>query len=302
MIIKAAIDIGTNSTRLYIAKVNGEIKRIEKHAVITRLGQSVDKDKRLGTLGIEKNVSVLLEYKSIANAYGVNDIKAIATSAVRDAVNRKEFIDTVRERTGINVKVISGEEEAELGFTGAYSVLGSGYGVVCDIGGGSTELILGVDGKIHISNSIDIGSVRMTERFLSTDRISRTEMEAAYSYIKNAIGPTINAIRKIPDFNLVGIAGTITTLAAIDQGLVTYDIDKVHGYKLKKERVDYILEMLVSSGLEDRKKIPGLQMERADIIPAGALILKTVMEELSRDQIIVSEMDNLDGIMIKDTA
>lgn len=299
--IKAAVDIGTNSTRLYIAEVGREIKRLEKETTITRLGKMVDKDRVLSREGIERTVDVLLGYKKIAEGYGIRDIVAIATSAVRDAANREEFISTVGDRTGIEVKVISGEEEAELGFIGASSVLDEGYKVVCDIGGGSTELIYGEKRKIHMSDSIDVGAVRITERFFNTCTLEKGQIRNAYSFIRNSLQKYTAGIKaEAGDFTLIGIGGTVTTLAAMDQELAVYDIDRVHGYKLNKNSVDYLLQKLISVGLEDRRRMSGLQRERADIIPAGALILKTVMEELARDFIMVSEHDNLDGLILKD--
>lgn len=296
--IKAAVDIGTNSTRLYVADVDGRVKRLKKITTITRLGKMVDKDRRIGREGIEKNIELLLEYKNIAMSYGVEYIKAIATSAVRDALNRDEFISMVKDKTGIDVLVISGREEARLGFIGASSVLNAGVKVVVDIGGGSTELICGSNDNIYISNSIDVGAVRMTERFLSAGIIEHEGIEETRRFIRGELRGTIADIKKVRDFTLIGIGGTITTLAAIDQELMVYDIEKVHGYKLTKYKVDDILQRLVAADIEGRKAIPGLQKERADIIPAGTLILQLIMEELNADSIIVSEMDNLDGIMI----
>jgi Exopolyphosphatase len=297
--IKAAIDIGTNSTRLLVADAGKEIRRIEKTTVITRLGKNVDRDKKLGTEGMEKNIEVLRDFKRTAMSFGCQSITAIATSAVRDASNREEFVKAVRDRVGIDIMVIAGSEEAELGFLGASSVLDDNTGIVCDIGGGSTELIWGAGGRVSMKDSIDIGAVRITERFLNPGRVSGREIEAAALYIREMV---LNTKAKIGDGNsnsMAGIGGTATTLAAIDQGLKVYDIDKVHGYKLQKERVDLIFNSLKNMSLEERQNVPGLQRERADIITGGALILKMVMEELSARFITVSECDNLDGAIMK---
>lgn len=296
---KAAVDIGTNSTRLYIADTDDKIKRIEKLTEITRLGKDVDKDRRLKKSRIEKNIDVLLNYKRIAESYGIQNIIAIATSAVRDASNRDEFVKAVKDATGIEIRIISGKEEAELGFLGAASMLDNGSGTVCDIGGGSTELIFGKDGEVELSESVDIGAVRITERFLNPGRIAASEVRSAHSYIKEAISPVIEQINKNGRFQLVGIGGTATTLAAIDQKLEKYEIEKVHGYRLSIGQVDAIFNALKDMSLEQRKKVPGLQQERADIITAGALILRTIMEALKSPCIIISEFDNLDGAIIK---
>lgn len=296
---KAAIDIGTNSTRLLIAEVNGKIKRLEKITTITRLGAGVDRWKVLKPESIEKNVNTLLRYKEIAQSYGVNDIAAIATSAVRDASNREEFLRIVKDKTGIDVNVISGEEEAALGFIGATYSLSDGLNVVVDIGGGSTEFIVGNGSDINILKSVDIGAVRITERFLPSDNVEGSDIIDADKYIRSMIRETINEIKDLGDFKLVGVGGTITTLAAVDQGLVTYDIDKVHNYVLKKDNINEAFRRFLSVSLDDRKCISGLQPERADIIVAGTLILKIIMEELGAGCIIVSEQDNLDGMLVK---
>lgn len=296
---KAAVDIGTNSTRLYIADVGERIKRIEKYTEITRLGKDVDREKRLKNAGIQKNIEVLLKYKEIAASYGIKDIIAIATSAVRDASNRDEFVKLIMEKTGIEIKIISGREEAELGFLGASSMLDGGSGTVCDIGGGSTELIFGRGRSVELAESVDIGAVRITERFLNPERVSELEIESAYSYIRKVISPVAERINKNGRFGLVGIGGTATTLAAIDQELQKYEIEKVHGYELGKKNIDAIFNNLKDMSLEEKRNIPGLQRERADIITAGTLILKTVMEEMGSSCIIISEFDNLDGAIMK---
>jgi exopolyphosphatase/guanosine-5'-triphosphate,3'-diphosphate pyrophosphatase len=298
MVKKAAIDIGTNSTRLLIAEINGNIKRIQKLMTITRLGKGVDRYKRLSPESIEKNISTLLKYKRIADDYGIDDIAAIATSAVRDASNRDEFVRTVKEKTGIDVEIISGEEEARLGFIGAISS-SPGPSVVVDIGGGSTEFVAGRNGDIKISRSLDIGAVRITERFLYSEDMDGSSLIRAYEYIKSVARPTVDDIRALGDFRLIGVGGTITTLAAVDLGLVTYDSDKVHGYRLKKESVCSAFKKFLSVNLNDRKRIAGLQPERADIIIAGTLILKIIMEEMDAGSIIVSEQDNLEGLLLK---
>lgn len=296
---RAVVDIGTNSTRLYIADVTDRISRIEKHTIITRLGRGVDKDRRLSYDSMMRNLDALKQYKRIAGSMGITEIKGIATSAVRDAENRDEFIETIRETVGMDIKVISGEEEAELGFLGASSELHEGSALVIDIGGGSTEFIYGVEGRIILLDSLDIGAVRMTERYLSSGLISAEAINRAYEFIRGKVRGVIEKIVPYGRPEIVGIGGTITTLAAVDQELKVYDIDRVHGYRLNRDHVESILQKFVGMELEDRKHIYGLQPERADIIPAGTLILKTIMDEMESKHVIVSECDNLDGFMIK---
>lgn len=310
--IKAAIDIGTNSTRLYIGRVGKTIERIEKRTTITRLGKDVDSERKLSLQAIEKTVCVLMDYERKAQSYGASEIIAIATSAVRDAENRDEFIGMIKDKTGIDVKVISGDEEARLDFAGASQIIG-GTGIVIDIGGGSTEIILGNKGKIQFADSIDIGSVRITEKFMNTDNITDDQICLAAQYIKNAIAGAVEKIKGSGyahsadcrnvggscggSFEIAGIGGTITSLAAVNQGLKVYDIDKVHGYKIYRDNVCSMFDMFARCGIDERKKIRGLQMQRADIIPAGTLILRTIMEELDSEYITVSECDNLDGMI-----
>lgn len=296
---RAVVDIGTNSTRLYIADVGKEIKRIEKQTVITRLGKAVDRDRKLSAEAMKRNIEVLLDFKKIARSYSINEIQGIATSAVRDASNREEFLNMVRDKTGIDIYLISGEEEARLGFLGASSVLNGECGIVIDIGGGSTEFIYGEKGRIITSKSVNIGAVRMTERFLNGDSITLDAMDKARAYIRNEISSIVSKISSFGLFPLAGIGGTATTLAAIDQGLLLYDIDKVHHYKLYKENLDSIFQRLSCLSLEERKKIAGLQPERADIIVAGTLILKIIMEEFHSNYITISECDNLDGYLVE---
>lgn len=296
---RAAVDLGTNSARLLVAEVEDKIERIEKITTITRLGQGVDKSRRLSNEAIDRNIDLLLKYKKIAEGYGVYDIKAIATSAVRDAANKDEFVKRVKDAAGIDLDVISGDLEAELGFLGASSIMGGEMCTVIDIGGGSTEFIAGKDGVISKAKSIDIGAVRLTEKFFGPDMPVNVSVSAAHDYIVNMIQEIAKEIKGLRSFMLLGIGGTVTTLAAIDMELSPYDCDRVHRFKLQKSSVDDIFKRLISMSLDERKKLKGLQPERVDIIPAGTLILKTIMEELNIDYITVSEYDNLEGLLLK---
>lgn len=295
---RAAIDIGTNSIRLLIADVGEELKRIEKRTTITRLGKGVDSRGLLNCDAILNSIDVLMQYKKAAYDYGIDEINAIATSAVRDAANRQEFIDLVKEKTGISIEVISGEKEAELGFAGASLAVCGRKCTVIDIGGGSTELISGADGSISVSASINAGAVRVTEKFFHSGILDSHSILNACEFIRGLTGGIIETIRALGNREIVGIGGTATTLAAIDMKLSTYDPDKVHKYVLTKDRIDDMFYMLSGMSVEERKKIPGLQPKRADIIPAGALILKTILEDMGSDKITISESDNLEGLLL----
>jgi exopolyphosphatase/guanosine-5'-triphosphate,3'-diphosphate pyrophosphatase len=297
--MQAVIDIGTNSTRLLVADAEGGIKRVEKLTRITRLGRGVDSERRLSESAVRRNMEVLLEYRDIAQSYGITSLRAIATSAVRDASNRDEFVKAVKEETGINVDIISGREEAELGYLGASSVRPGEKVLVVDIGGGSTELVWGGCGGVEYSISMDIGAVRATERFFGPGPITADTITEGACCMEEMVREAFKGSGKGEGYALVGIGGTITTLAAIDQVMAEYDRDRVHGYVLKRDRAGSILKRLMSTDVEGRKLIPGLQSGRADIIPAGALILKTILDVSGSDCITVSESDNLEGSLIK---
>lgn len=296
---KAIIDIGTNSLRILIAEVNNSnIKKIKKYSEITRLGKGVDSNKNISEAVMLYNISILQKFIDIAHEYDVKEINAFATSAVRDAANKEEFIRLVKAKTGIEINVITGKQEAEAGFKGAVAVLPNSSGIVLDIGGGSTELIYGIDGQVLFSKSMDMGSVRLTERYFKQE-ITLKNMEAAENYIKILLHKNDDKINSLIKYNyLSGIGGTITSLAAIDSNMKIYDPDKIHNYKLKKKSIDSIFKRLSDISNDDREKIIGLQEGRADIITAGTLILKVILEYLSIDTIIVSESDNLEGMML----
>ncbi|SDC66896.1 MULTISPECIES: Ppx/GppA phosphatase family protein [unclassified Candidatus Frackibacter] len=289
----AAIDIGTNSTRLLIGELllRGEMQPLATELRTTRLGKGVDSSQCLQPEAIERTIKALSEYRRLLDDYQVNKFRVVATSAVRDAVNRQLFIDKVNERTGLNVEVISGEEEAELSYLGVVKGLSDQLldsNLVLDIGGGSTEFILGVKDKIKERFSIDVGAVRMTEK--SSDIEQRSEM------ISSLITPVIKKI----DDNLeclLGVGGTITTLAAIDQSLSSYDPKKVHGYALDISTIKEILLKLNTKSITERKAVIGLQPKRADIIVAGIQILLEIMKRMRKKKIIVSESDILEGII-----
>lgn len=287
----ASIDIGTNSTRLLIAdKMESGLNIINSKMKITRIGEKIGPEKVLKPEPMKRTLDCLLEYKDICNNLGVDRVTLAATSAVRDAVNKNEFIELVRQKTNWILKVLTGDQEALLSYTGVIKGLKGELTkpLVIDIGGGSTEFIWKPSTVKTIS--LNAGAVRMTEG-------GYTEEE-----IKRILRPAIDGILEYKPLSLIGVGGTVTTCAAIDQELTIYDPDKVHGYKMVTQRVRDILVKLQSLDLEKRKKVRGLQPERADIIIAGATILKIILEELRVSEIMVSETDILYGLIYQEVS
>lgn len=285
----AAIDIGTNSTRLLVAEGAGHsIQRIETGLLATRLGEGI-MEGLLMPEAMERTAQAVNVFKHTAQNLGAEKIVAAATSAVRDASNQDEFLDLVKKRAGLQLRVLSGEEEAALGYKGVLAglVVPPRSTVVVDIGGGSTELTWPRSGRLRLS-SVNAGAVRMTENGAGEEEIAAL------------LRPPLEEIKSLSFKNLVGVGGTVTTMAAIDQQLTVYDPQRVHGYCLSTGSVDRILNMLQSMDIEERRKVPGLQPERADIIIAGVLILKTVLNGLGLDWVYVSECDMLYGLLLEE--
>jgi exopolyphosphatase/guanosine-5'-triphosphate,3'-diphosphate pyrophosphatase len=235
-----------------------------------------------------RTVDCLVTYRTILKAYGVDKPLVVATAAVREATNRANFLDLVREKAGWEVRVLSGPEEAWYTYLGVLAGLDTlpEETVVVDVGGGSTEFVWLADGS-PVCRSLLLGAVRMTEQ-----RYSDAEMAAL-------VAPVAAELAERPkERRLVGVGGTVTTLAALHQRLVIYDPDRVHGYRLRLEEVARLAEVLETSTIEERKRLPGLQPERADIIPAGARIVATVMRVLAVPEITVSEADILHGLAL----
>lgn len=295
MIMKkyAAIDIGTNSMRLLLAELEG-IKIVDRKKEIntTRIGQSVDQEGIISQEGIERNLEAFEAFVQKAKEYGAEAIFAIATSAVRDAKNGKEFVQAAFEKTGVEIQVISGKKEAEIGYKGVLMGLRDTTleTMVIDIGGGSTEFILGSGENLKEIISEDVGAVRMTER------VGEDEAKL-HQAIETTIENTLQRLKGKELQQLIGIGGTITSLGALHQQLEPYDPEKVHNYSLKIEDIEDIKNQLLQLTLEERKKLKGLHPKRADIIIAGVMILLVIMKKLGIPKITVSEYDNLEGLL-----
>ena len=294
-----AIDIGTNSMRLLVAEyIDGKLYNREKFVNTTRIGQGVDSEGYISEEAIERNIKALKEFSDIANEKGCEYIYCIGTSALRDSKNGNEFIDLAKAETNVDVDIISGEEESNLGFIGVLQGLDDTNNIlVLDIGGGSTEFILGDEFGIKYAKSENVGALRMTEKFLATDPICENEFEDMSNFIEETISDTINILKEKNIRQIVGIGGTITSVSAINQELETYSMEKIHGSKVNEKELDNILQNLKKMTLNDKKNIKGLQPKRADIITAGVRILNIIMKKLEKENIIVSEYDNLEGLI-----
>lgn len=301
-----AVDIGTNSVRLLVADVEGagpdaRVTTLDRRMTITRLGQGVDGDRRLHPDAIARTLAVLDQYGAAARALGVEAIRATATSAARDATNRDDLFDPARSALGVRPELLSGEEEARLSFLGATASLAEVGAVapylVVDIGGGSTEFVLGTDAPVGLI-SIDVGCVRVTEQFLHSDPPAPEELSAAVSVVRDHLK---DVEREIGDLRvaktLVGLAGTVSTVAAVEQGLAAYDRDRIHHFRLTRPAVEDVFRTLATESAEERRQNPGLEPERADVIVGGVIVLASVLRAFGFDEMLVSEEDILDGLV-----
>jgi exopolyphosphatase/guanosine-5'-triphosphate,3'-diphosphate pyrophosphatase len=296
----AAIDIGTNTILMLIAEIEGHrISGIirDEHA-IARLGKGVDQNRCIAPETFARVLGFLQTYRQIAIQEGVETIAAYGTSALRDAVNREEFVKFITEHAGIKIRILSGNEEAYMTYRGALWGFPESDEVrgVLDIGGGSTELIVGRGSDVFNAQSLDIGSVRLTERILRKSPPDPDSIAAASEYVRNQL-------KSFPFFApgsaLYGVAGTLTTLAALDQNLEAFDGPKIHGYRLQKSHVDSIYEQLAGLTLPDLLRYPAIVAERADILLGGIIILREVLSHFSIQEIVVSRQGLRYGIMLE---
>ena len=289
----AAIDQGTNTTRLLVADVvDGEVEDISKRLEITRLGEGVDRRRRLLPVSIARVRNVLSEYRREAEQLGAERILLVATSAVRDAENGEAFLGEIEWSYGFVTRLLSGDEEAELTFRGAADGR-AGSTLVIDPGGGSTEFVVGEVGQIRWRASVDVGSVRLTERFVYSDPPTADALEATAAYVRAQL-----PARPDPD-NTIGVAGTITTLAALDMGLEEPEGLGTHGHRLTLEAVRTQRERLAALPLDERLRLPGLHPKRAPVIVAGAVLVEQILEQFRLDALEVSERDILHGAALE---
>ncbi|MER5455368.1 Ppx/GppA phosphatase family protein [Micromonospora sp. NPDC002389] len=303
----AAIDCGTNSIRLLVADLpdpsegpSAPLRDVSRRMEIVRLGQGVDATGRLAPEAIERTRVALVDYAAEIEKSGVERVRMCATSASRDAENAADFRAMVQQTLGVAPEVVSGDEEARLSFTGAVRGLPSDARspyLVVDIGGGSTEFVVGSrDGGVDAAISMDIGCVRMTERHLHGDPPGLDEIAAAQADIAVAVDRALTVVPGREAATLVGLAGSVTTVVAIAEGLTGYDPTRIHHARVSYDRVAQVTAELLAANREQRLAIPVMHPGRADVIGAGALVLRVIMERAGMDSVVASEHDILDGI------
>jgi exopolyphosphatase/guanosine-5'-triphosphate,3'-diphosphate pyrophosphatase len=295
----AAVDLGTNSTRLLVADVSdGHIAEIARELRITRLGEGVDERRKLLPSPIARVRNVLTEYRREAEQLGAERTLAFATSAVRDAENGEAFLGEIEWSYGFETRLLSGHDEALLTFRGVTADRElADETLIVDIGGGSTELIDGGPDGVRFHTSLDLGCVRLTERFLHSDPPTDQELDACAGGVRSVLAERMpNEIR--PE-TAIGVAGTITSLAALDLGLTEYDPDQVHGHVLSQHAVERELERLAGLPVAERREVPGLDPDRAPVIVAGAVVLREVLEHFGLDELESSEHDILHGAALE---
>ena len=297
----AVIDIGTNSTRLLVADVTeGGVEELERRTEITRLGEGVDRDGHLQDEAIERVLSTCARYREIADRLSPARPVAVLTSAVRDADNGPELERALRERFGFDARTITGDDEARLTYLGA--TFGRRHAeplLVIDIGGGSTEFVVGRGDVVDFYISTQIGSVRHTERLLRSDPPTAEEMERCSREIRSGIEGAIPPAIRAAVAEGIAVAGTPTSFAAVDLELEPYDRERVDGYRLSRSVAEAILARLARMPLEERRKVKGLHPERAPTIVAGGVILVEGMRGFELDSILVSEHDILEGAALE---
>jgi len=302
----AAIDCGTNSTRLIVVAPDGEV--LERDMRITRLGQGVDATRKLSPVAVDRTLSVLREYRRAIDAHGVASVRVVATSAARDATNAGEFMDGVARVMGVRPEVLSGDEEGRLSFAGATArlppeVAGTEV-LVVDIGGGSTELVVGQRGVSGDGGraeptvcSLDLGCVRVSERYLRHDPPRPDELEHARAVVRERVIDARSSLPELPAGSLlIGLAGTVSTLACLQYGVTDYERARVHHVELTRGDVEKWLATLAGEDSRARAAQPGMAPDREDVIVGGVLVLAVVMECFGCERCLTSEDDILDGL------
>lgn len=301
-VVRAAVDVGSNSTRLLVVDEHGQ--RLTRELAITRLAAGVDATGRFDDAALARTLDAIAAYRDRWQAHGATRVRIVATSAVRDAADRDRFFTGVRELTGIDAEVVTGQEEAALAFAGAAGVAGtSGTVMVADVGGGSTELVIGRPaGEVQGVVSLQLGCVRLTERHLHHDPPTAAEVTAARTMVAEQLeqaaaslasqGTAIDAADRV-----VGVAGTATTLAALHLRLDTYQEDLVHGARVPADALETLASRLLGCTAAERAALGPVQSGREDVLHGGALVLAELLARTGGDQLVISEADNLDGLV-----
>lgn len=298
----AGIDLGTLTCRLLIADLASghPLTELRSDRRILRLGESVDRTKRLSFAAMDRVIACLQEWRDVINNYHVEATSVVATSAVRDAANRDEFLERVKRETGFDVEVIAGEEEARRTLLGIRSGLPAGVTdiLALDIGGGSTEFILDRSGQTPVVRSIDIGVVRLCERVLHHDPPTAEELQQAREWMTRETKAAVAAMGDYRQAGFVGTAGTVTSLAAMAQKLPTYEPARVHNYVLRLETIRELERALLTRTKAERVGLLGLEKNREEVIAAGAIIILTIMETLGVEVCLVSDLGLREGVLI----
>lgn len=300
--ILAGIDIGTLTCRLLIAELapSGTLRELRSDRRILRLGQGVDRDRMLRGDAMARVAETLKEWCTLMEGYQVDASIAVATSAVRDAGNREEFVRLIHRQTGLEIEILSGEEEARRTILGIRSGLPAGVSDVLalDIGGGSTEFILDRPGQTPMMRSVDIGVVRLCERLLRHDPPTSEEIHQAREWVRAETVTAVGEMTLPVGLTFVGTAGTITSLAAMAQQLPTYEPARIHNYRLARTVVEELESTLLARTKSERVGLPGLEANREEVIAAGAIILRTVMETVKIPSLLVSDLGLREGVLL----
>jgi len=304
----AAIDCGTNSVRLLVADIDtdmdaaaGLLRDVDRRMEVVRLGEGVDRTGRFSADALERTQLALRRYAGVIEQCRAERVRMVATSATRDAANRDEFVASVVDILGVEPEVISGAEEATLSFTGATRGLadpGADPCLVVDIGGGSTEFVLGAagEGSVRSARSVDVGCVRLTERHLHDDPPTPGQVAAARADVEAAIDAAAGEVALRDAQTLVGLAGSVTTVTAMALGLQAYDPARIHRAHVSASRVGEIAEVLLAMPRAERAALPFMHPGRVDVIGAGGLVWAAVVERVGLPEVVASEHDILDGI------
>jgi exopolyphosphatase/guanosine-5'-triphosphate,3'-diphosphate pyrophosphatase len=304
----AAIDCGTNSIRLLVADVTTRddgtvwLRDVHREMKIVRLGQGVDATGRLHPEAIQRTREALTDYARTMQRKGVQEARMVATSATRDAGNRDDFFDMTRQILGAPAEVITGEEEARLSYLGAVADLDPDEGpfLVTDLGGGSTEFVLGSGTEVEAARSMDIGCVRLTERFIHSDPPAKDEVDKAEAFAREQIRLAFETVPVEKTRTWIGVAGTVTTLSALVQGLEVYNSDEIHLSRITLDNVREITDSVLSMTHDERARLGPMHPGRVDVICGGAIVLRAIAQELENRAgtgvLVCSEHDILDGI------
>jgi exopolyphosphatase/guanosine-5'-triphosphate,3'-diphosphate pyrophosphatase len=294
----AVVDVGTNSVKFHVGERSaaGDWRTVVDRAEVTRLGEGLDTTGRLGAAPIERTAEAIAGMVAEARAEGADAIAAVGTAGMRSAANAGELVAAVRDRCGVDLEVVSGDDEARLAYRAAQASLGLGAGaiVVFDTGGGSSQFTFGAGERVDERFSVNVGAVRITERYGLDGAVSEAVVGEALAAIAADLGAL--AGRPVPDA-LVGMGGAITNLAAVERGLATYDPDVVHGTVLERGAIDRQIERYRTAGVEERRGIVGLQPNRAEVILAGACVVRTVLTLLARDALTVCDRGLRHGLL-----